>query len=215
MQNKKKLRLVSDDLVLRQAVLDQLMLDKSLEVTQSDILPDATLNEAYDLIILDVKDDKNPEHACQNGQHAPIIALSDKAHKLPFARICIQKPFKLEALLAAVDTQLHWQESHPQTNMRIGPYTFWPALRKLSNETNQTDLRLTEKETAILMLLHKSLPNSVSRDALLEEVWGYQSEMDTHTLETHIYRLRQKIEPVDGKISLLITEEGGYRLAGS
>ncbi|MDG2294137.1 MAG: helix-turn-helix domain-containing protein, partial [Paracoccaceae bacterium] len=52
----------------------------------------------------------------------------------------------------------------------------------------------------------------VARDTLLHEVWGYNANVTTHTLETHIYRLRQKIEPDPTRASLLITESGGYKL---
>ena len=75
-----------------------------------------------------------------------------------------------------------------------------------------TKLRLTEKETAILRYLYRAAPSVVRRDTLLREVWGYNAGVTTHTLETHIYRLRQKIEPDSDRASLLVTEDGGYRL---
>ena len=74
-------------------------------------------------------------------------------------------------------------------------------------------IRLTEKETNILKFLHRSTEDVVPRDILLHEVWGYNAGVTTHTLETHIYRLRQKIEPDPGKARLLVTENGGYRLS--
>jgi len=75
------------------------------------------------------------------------------------------------------------------------------------------DIRLTEKETNILKYLYRAGGKPVAREELLEEVWGYNSGVTTHTLETHVYRLRQKIEPERGTATLLMTEPGGYRLA--
>jgi DNA-binding response OmpR family regulator len=73
-------------------------------------------------------------------------------------------------------------------------------------------VRLTEKETAILKYLYRAGPNTVGRDILLDEVWGYNAGVTTHTLETHVYRLRQKIEPEPSRATILVTEPGGYRL---
>ena len=73
-------------------------------------------------------------------------------------------------------------------------------------------LQLTDKEAAILRYLYRAGGKTVLRQVLLNEVWGYNSAMTTHTLETHIYRLRQKIELDPSKPQLLLTESGGYRL---
>ena len=73
-------------------------------------------------------------------------------------------------------------------------------------------MRLTEKETAILKFLLRAGDEPVSRDVLLNDVWGYHADVTTHTLETHIYRLRQKIEADPANAQLLVTEGGGYRL---
>ena len=78
---------------------------------------------------------------------------------------------------------------------------------------NQKKIRLTEKETNILKYLYRAGAKAVSREELLAEVWGYNAGVTTHTLETHVYRLRQKIEPDPGNARLLLTEAGGYRLA--
>jgi DNA-binding response OmpR family regulator len=72
-------------------------------------------------------------------------------------------------------------------------------------------IRLTDKETNILKYLYRAGGKVVSREELLTEVWGYNAGVTTHTLETHVYRLRQKIEP-DPSARLLMTEAGGYRL---
>lgn len=78
--------------------------------------------------------------------------------------------------------------------------------------TAQPALKLTEKEVAILCYLKESAGSSVSRQALLDAVWAYADGVETHTLETHIYRLRQKIEADPSSPQILLTAEDGYRL---
>jgi DNA-binding response OmpR family regulator len=74
-------------------------------------------------------------------------------------------------------------------------------------------IRLTDKETNILKYLYRAGGKVISREELLTEVWGYNAGVTTHTLETHVYRLRQKIEPDPTGPKILITEAGGYRLS--
>jgi DNA-binding response OmpR family regulator len=94
----------------------------------------------------------------------------------------------------------------------IGRYTFRPSARTLTADGEML-IRLTEKETNILKYLYRARNEVIGRDMLLAEVWGYNSGVTTHTLETHIYRLRQKIERDPSNASVLVTEAGGYRLA--
>ena len=94
----------------------------------------------------------------------------------------------------------------------IGPYKFQPAAKMLSASGSDRKIRLTEKETAILRYLYRIGNKTVSREALLGEVWGYNAAVTTHTLETHVYRLRQKIEADPQQAQILVTEAGGYRL---
>ena len=94
----------------------------------------------------------------------------------------------------------------------IGPYTFRPSAKLLQDPAKNRRIRLTEKEAAILKFLYRAGTRAVARQVLLNEVWGYNAAVTTHTLETHIYRLRQKIEPDPANARLLVTEGGGYRL---
>ncbi|MBO6905972.1 MAG: winged helix-turn-helix domain-containing protein, partial [Parvibaculum sp.] len=93
----------------------------------------------------------------------------------------------------------------------IGPYSFRPSAKVLM-DAQEKKIRLTEKETSILKYLYRAGAKVVGRDILLAEVWGYNSGVTTHTLETHIYRLRQKIEKDPSNAEILVTETGGYRL---
>ena len=77
-----------------------------------------------------------------------------------------------------------------------------------------TDRRilLTEKEAAVLKYLYHSNDGPVDRERLLHDVWRYNNGITTHTVETHIYRLRKKLEPDPRRPALLVTESNGYRL---
>jgi DNA-binding response OmpR family regulator len=124
----------------------------------------------------------------------------------------VTKPFRFSVLLAHIRARLRSHEQSEDAVFRIGPYEFRPAGKVLIDE-RQRKIRLTEKETSILKYLYRAGDKPVSREELLTEVWGYNAGVTTHTLETHVYRLRQKIEPDAQSAKLLLTEAGGYRLA--
>ena len=110
---------------------------------------------------------------------------------------------------------MHKSRHHEQSEdavLRIGPYTFQPSARLLLDEEENRKIRLTAKETALLKFLYRAGDMVVSRDVLLGEVWGYNAAVTTHTLETHVYRLHQKIERDPNNAEILVTEPGGYRL---
>ena len=124
----------------------------------------------------------------------------------------VTKPFKFAVLLARIRAQLRQHEQSEDAVFTIGPYTFKPASKLLVDEKGGK-VRLTEKETAILKYLYRTGDKVVSRETLLHEVWGYNAGVTTHTLETHIYRLRQKIEKDPSNAEILVTETGGYKLS--
>ncbi|HJT15072.1 MAG TPA: response regulator transcription factor, partial [Dongiaceae bacterium] len=124
----------------------------------------------------------------------------------------VTKPFRLGELVARVRAHLRQHEHSEDAVLHIGPYVFKPAVKMLVEEAAKKKIRLTEKEAAILKYLYRAGQKSVSRETLLGEVWGYNAGVTTHTLETHVYRLRQKIEKDLGKPAILVTDQGGYRL---
>lgn len=124
----------------------------------------------------------------------------------------IIKPFRIAVLLARMRAHLREHGQSEFAVFTIGPYIFQPAAKLLHDTETDAKIRLTDKETAIIKYLHLAGAQVVGRDVLLGEVWGYNAGVTTHTLETHVYRLRQKIERDPANARLLVTEPNGYRL---
>jgi DNA-binding response OmpR family regulator len=141
------------------------------------------------------------------GQACPILLLIEDEAQSSFETL--MRPFRFSALLARLHALGNHHAPGDDSAVRIGPYTFHPSAKLLQADGRK--VRLTEKETNILKFLHAS-PGTVPRDILLHEVWGYSPAVATHTLETHIYRLRKKIEQDPARAQILLTEGGGYRL---
>jgi DNA-binding response OmpR family regulator len=124
----------------------------------------------------------------------------------------ITKPLRLGELVARIRTQLRQFRASDDARFEIGNLSFVPANKMLHEIGSDRMQALTEKEATILKFLYRAFPNDVTKDELLAEVWGFQNGVTTHTLETHIYRLRQKISRLTKK-QLVLTIEKGYRLA--
>lgn len=223
----KKILLIDDDEDLREALADQLVITEEFDVFEADSGAAGVTRakeQLYDLVILDIGlPDMDGREVCRllrkGGVRCPIIMLtghdSDSDTILGLdagANDYITKPFKFPVLLARLRAQLRQHEQSEDAVFSIGPYSFRPAVKMLTDEESKK-VRLTEKETNILKFLYRAGGQVVARDILLHEVWGYNAGVTTHTLETHIYRLRQKIEPDPSNARLLVTESGGYRLA--
>jgi len=226
MANLKKILLVDDDDDLRDALAEQLVLTEDFDVFEADSGASGMVRakeQLYDLIVLDVGlPDTDGRELCRlmrkQGVKCPIVMLT--GHNTDADTILgldagandyIPKPFKFPVLLARIRAQLRTHEQSEDAIFTLGPYTFKPAMKMLITE-DEKKIRLTEKETNILKFLYRANDGVVARDVLLHEVWGYNAGVTTHTLETHIYRLRQKIEPDPGQARILVTESGGYRL---
>ena len=223
----KKVLLIDDDEDLREALSEQLLMTEDFDVYEGSNGAEAlekVKQQSYDLLVLDVGlPDMDGRELCRlirkQGVKCPIVMLTD--HDTDSNTILgldagandyITKPFKFPVLLARIRAQLRQHEQSEDAIFTLGPYTFKPSIKILVTADDKK-IRLTEKETNILKFLYCATEDVVPRDILLHEVWGYNAGVTTHTLETHIYRLRQKIEPDPGKASILITENGGYRLS--
>lgn len=222
----KKILIVDDDDLLRESIREQFALHDEFSVTDSATATAAIKNlksDHADLVLLDVNlPDMDGREACKimrrNGYKGPILMLtaqgSDSDTILGLdsgANDYVTKPFRFGVLLARIRAHLRQHEQSEDAIFKVGPYSFKPSAKLLIRDDNRK-VRLTEKETAIIKFLFRAGEQVVSRDVLLHDVWGYNAGVTTHTLETHIYRLRQKIERDPAHAEILVTEGGGYKL---
>lgn len=226
MSSTKKILIIDDDDALREALKEQFSLHDEFAVTDvasATAGVKAVKADHADLVILDVNlPDMDGREACKiirrNGYKGPVIMLtgqtSDSDTILGLdsgANDYVTKPFRFGVLLARIRAHLRQHEHSEDAVFKVGPYTFKPSAKLLLREDNRK-IRLTEKETAIIKFLLRAGEQVVGRDVLLQDVWGYNAGVTTHTLETHVYRLRQKIERDPSHAEILVTEGGGYKL---
>ncbi len=217
--------MIDDDEDLRGALAEQLSEEDgflTLEAENGYAGLRMAHEHRFDLVLLDVDmPDLTGYEVCaklrERGVKTPIIMLTGRDTDTDTvtgldagANDYISKPFKYAVLLARIRAQLRAFEDSDEATLKIGPYEFKPAAKMLL--AGERKIKLTEKETGILKYLYRAKGKTASRQDLLENVWGYNSGVDTHTIETHVYRLRKKIEPKDGE-KIVITDGGGYKLA--
>jgi len=227
MPNTRKILVVDDDRELSDALTEQLSVYEEFEAVAAENGSkgvQVAREGQIDLVIMDVGlPDIDGREAVRilrrNGFKAPIIMLtghdtdSDSILGLESgANDYVTKPFRFAVLLARIRSQFRQHETSEDAVFTIGPYTFRPGSKVLLLNPHGRKVRLTAREISILRYLYRAGERPVSRETLLQEVWGYNSGLTTHTLETHIYRLRQKIEKDAAAPVILVTETGGYKL---
>ena len=217
--------IVDDDDDLRQSLIEQLGLDSDFVVMDASTATsgiEMVRSSHIDLLIMDLGlPDLDGREAIRRlrseGYDFPVIILT--GHDTDVDTIAgldagandyVSKPFRFGVLLARIRAQLRQHEHSDSAVFEIGHYVFTPS-QKLLVDSEGSKVRLTEKESSILRFLYRA-SKSVSREILLSEVWGYNSGVTTHTLETHIYRLRRKIERDPSRPELLVTGTSGYKL---
>lgn len=223
----KRLLLVDDDPALRAMLAEQLDLHEEFHTLTAETGAEAlemVKKDYVDIVVLDIGlPDMDGREVCRlmrkGGLKAPIIMLTGADGEADTilgldsgANDYITKPFRLGVLMARLRAHIRQHERSDDAVFTIGPYSFQPSAKLLVNPATRKKIRLTDKEAAILKYLYRSGSRVISRDVLLDEVWGYNAGVTTHTLETHVYRLRQKIEPDPSHARILVTEAGGYRL---
>ena len=222
----KRLLVIDDDSMLRQTLSEQLRIREEFETYEvaTGEAALALLKELnFDIMLMDVGlPDIDGRELCRlirrQGIKAPIIMLTARDGEADTilgldagANDYITKPFKISILLARLRAHLRQHEQSDDAVFTIGPYQFRPSAKVLIAGDSRK-IRLTEKETAILKYLYRAGNQMITRETLLNEVWGYNAAVTTHTLETHVYRLRQKIETDPSNADILVTVTGGYQL---
>jgi len=227
MPNKHKILIIDDDAEQRETLKEQLSLHEEFAAVAAQTASEGIQAAKFGLIDLVIMDVALPDIAGhdavrilrKNNFKAPIIMLSgrnadsDAILSLESgANDYVTKPIRFGVLLARIRAQLRQHQASDDVVFTIGPYMFRPSSKLVLNH-NGNKVRLTGLETSILRYLYRAGQHPVSRETLLREVWGYNSGVTTHTLETHIYRLRQKIELDAATPLILVTESRGYKLA--
>src|SRR2546430_3328778 len=226
MRSFRKILIVDDDRALRHSLAEQLEQHGEFSAVECDTAVEALATggrERFDAILLDIGLPDMDGHAlCREMRRAgitvPIVMLTAADSEADTvlgldagANDYVTKPFRLSVLLARLRAHLRQSELNDDAVLTIGPYTFRPSAKLMTEAGGRKKVRLTEKEAAILKFLYRA-GRVIGRDTLLGEVWGYNAGVTTHTLETHVYRLRQKIERNPSRAEILVTEPGGYRL---
>ena len=227
MVKRKTILFVSEVLLLKQLLLDQLqkqgeyLLEESLSVTEAISL---IVKEHFDCILIDSSlADVSLSNLCKNirqeGVRSPIILVAEELGEDVAivaldagANDYVLKPFKINVLVAKIRSNIRQFEQSEFAILRFGRFSFKPGDKILLNNSSKEEVRLTDKETAIIKLLYLSGGEVVTRATLLEEVWGYNTTLTTHTLETHIYRIRQKVGNATSGQDFIATESEGYRM---
>ena len=227
MVKRKTILFVSEALLLKELLLDQLqkqgeyLLEESLSVTEAISL---IVKEHFDCILIDSSlADVSLSNLCKNirqeGVRSPIILVAEELGEDVAivaldagANDYVLKPFKINVLVAKIRSNIRQFEQSEFAILRFGRFSFKPGDKILLNNSSKEEVRLTDKETAIIKLLYLSGGEVVTRATLLEEVWGYNTTLTTHTLETHIYRIRQKVGDASSGQDFIATESEGYRM---
>jgi DNA-binding response OmpR family regulator len=223
-----RLLIIDDDAYLRTTLRQQFAIegfDHVFEAAGMTGLDDVLKHADPDLILLDIQlPDGNGVDICRrlrrNGFAKPIVMLTANGAENDIvlgleagANDYITKPLRMQELLARIRAQLRQFKASDAARFEIGDLSFVPANKMLHKIGSDRMQALTEKEATILKFLYRAFPDDVSKERILGEVWGFQNGVSTHTLETHIYRLRQKISRLSQR-QLVLTTEAGYRLAG-
>lgn len=181
--------------------------------------PDFTIHreekkdEAFDLYLLDEQPEKLKDLRCEHHK-APVILLSSEGNLAEDdnSATIIAKPFALADFLNRLRSSINLFENRSEGYLIFNVYELHPVAKEILNLRTGEVIKLTEKEVAVIKYLYKAKDKIVSKNDLLQDVWDYNPEVTTHTIETHIYRLRQKVEHDGQGAPLIMTEDGGYKL---
>jgi DNA-binding response OmpR family regulator len=223
---KKKILLFEPDELFRNTLLEQISLNKDFAVTEVSSFDDVQsqlVKSSFDLLIMGtdteayrlssigrfIKDAKITSVVLFmiDAETSKTLSFEGSKEKLNF----IEKPFRIHHFNRTISTILAKISNLNDVTHKIGPFIFFP-LKKIIMLDEKIKVELTGKEVDILKCLISSAGEAVDRDKLLKQVWNYSSDVTTHTLETHIYRLRQKLEADPSIPRLIISQAGGFSI---
>jgi DNA-binding response OmpR family regulator len=173
------------------------------DFTQDDSLPDVI-----------VADGKTAAAAAVRQQHptVPIVWLTaENTDSADYLNLTIRKPFSLWQLLDTVVAANNNFDNSDEGFLLFNQYELRPNVCLIIDTVSGAETKLTEKEVNILKFLYKHKDEFVGKNSLQTNVWKYHEEVTTHTIETHIYRLRQKVEKSSDR-RLILTDNGKYKL---
>jgi DNA-binding response OmpR family regulator len=222
-----RILLVDDDTPMRETLAEQLSLHEEFEVAEAETGTEAIERigrENFHMVLLDVGlPDIDGREVCRlirrKNIQIPVIMLTGRDGDADVilgldagANDYVIKPFDLGILIARIRTHLRQHEQSEDARLQIGPYTFRPTAHTLRHNTTRKEIPLSNKESAILKFLYGAGDEVVACETLYSEIWEHNAALTTHTLQTHIYRLRQKIEDNPAKPGIIVSELGGYRI---
>lgn len=181
-------------------------------------VPDLTVYENYDeetvfdVAVVDEQVSAAEEIRARLPKTPVILLAGAGAENIAGFPAVICKPMRLEDFLDAVRSCANVFANSREGVLRFNRYELNPGSKSIVNLRNREKIKLTEREVAILKYLYRARNKIVSKNELLSEVWGYNPEATTHTVETHIYRLRQKVEHDKKDFQIIVTEDNGYKL---
>lgn len=197
--------------LLRHGEMAALELDAG-DLDADDLAPERLARLAPDIAILD--GDAFPLDITSRiraaGFAGPLLLIGGGGTPADGRTERLARPFRFAALLARLRARLAPDAARREA-VTLGDYRFTPGAAELTHRAGGT-LRLTGTEAAILGRLARAAGEAVAKDMLLREIWGYHPGVTSRTLETHVYRLRRKLEPDSSSPRLLRTEKSGYRL---
>lgn len=196
--------ILSENTVFKEDLSDQI----KYHIPEFEIVDDSMI---ADIIVIDENEGLLKKEERNN--NAPMILLTKEEDNVESkVQKTILKPFVLSRFFDALKSSINIFENSDEGNIEFNQYILYPSRKEIFNQRDETTTKLTEREVSMIKYLYKNADRTVSKNDLMQEVWEYSAEVATHTVETHIYRLRQKIEQDNSDNQIIITSEGGYQL---